>query len=103
MAASLSFLLESCRDYLDLPLDRIRTFEPGHYTDPQFYDLEIRHIWSKEWINVGHVSEVPPPGDYYTIELIGEPMMILRGRVDEPSMSKVKSSPVSRGSVPSSV
>lgn len=80
MAASLSFLLESCRDYLDLPLDRIRTFEPGHYTDPQFYDLEIRHIWSKEWINVGHVSEVPHPGDYFTIELIGEPMMILRGR-----------------------
>ncbi|MEM7122097.1 MAG: Rieske 2Fe-2S domain-containing protein [Pseudomonadota bacterium] len=78
--SSLEGLLGACHTYLDLPVERIRTFEPGHYTSEAFYDLEIDHIWKKEWINVGHVSEVRNPGDYFTIELIGEPMMIVRGQ-----------------------
>ncbi len=73
-------LLSALQSYLDLPLDRIRTFEPGHYTSKAFYELEVEHIWKKQWINVGHVSEVRESGDYFSIDLIGEPMMIVRGK-----------------------
>ena len=79
MSKPLQGLLESCRTYLDLPVERLRTFDPGHYTDSEFYELEVEHIWKKEWINVGHVSEVRNPGDYFSIELVGEPIMIVRG------------------------
>ena len=80
MQTNVDGLLAALRSYLDLPLERIRTFEPGHYTSPEFYDLEVERIWKTQWINVGHVSEIRKAGDYFSIELIGEPMMIVRGQ-----------------------
>ena len=34
------------------------------YTDPAVYAAELERIWYREWIYVGHVSEVPEPNDY---------------------------------------
>ena len=80
MEPDLTTLLGSLQSYLDLPVERIRTMEPGHYTSQAFFDREVETIWKKQWINVGHVSEIRNPGDFFTVELIGEPLMIVRGQ-----------------------
>ena len=79
MAESLNSLLERLKVYVDLPLEELRTLDPGHYTSPELYDLEIEHIWKKEWICVGHICELKKPGDFFAFDLIDEPMMVIRG------------------------
>ena len=80
MEPDLTTLLASLGTYLDRPVERMRTLEPGHYTSQDFHDREVERIWKKEWINVGHMAEVRKPGDFFTVELVGEPMMIVRGK-----------------------
>jgi phenylpropionate dioxygenase-like ring-hydroxylating dioxygenase large terminal subunit len=57
-----------------------RTLPPRAYVSPEFFDLEIERIFKTEWLCVGHVAQVPRVGDYFTIELFDEPMVIVRGK-----------------------
>ncbi len=45
-------------------------------SDPEVYELELEHLWSKAWIIVGHESEIPNVGDFVT-RTIGEDRIIL--------------------------
>ncbi len=83
MSKELDSLKLALRDSLRRPAEALRTLEPGHYTSTEYYDLEIEHIFKKEWICVGHILEVKQPGDFFTIELVDEPMMIVRGADDQ--------------------
>ena len=38
------------------------------YTHPEIFTLEMRHLWSRSWIYIGHESQVAQPGDYVTVE-----------------------------------
>jgi phenylpropionate dioxygenase-like ring-hydroxylating dioxygenase large terminal subunit len=51
----------------------------GRYTDPEFYDLEMKYLWRKSWLQVGHVSEVSEPGAYKLFEEVGLSVIISRG------------------------
>lgn len=50
------------------------------YTDPQFLELEKEKIFWKTWQPVGHVSSVLRPGDFFTCEVTGEPLVVTRGQ-----------------------
>ena len=60
------------------PLADASTLPPMCYTSQEFYDLEQERIFTKEWLNVGRVDEVPNAGDYYTLTLLGEPLVVCR-------------------------
>lgn len=60
------------------PLAEASTLPPMCYTSREFYDLEVERIFLKEWLNVGRVDEIPNPGDYYTLTLLGEPVVVCR-------------------------
>lgn len=79
MSRDLTILLDRLKTYTELPVEEIRTLDPGHYTSPELYALEIEHIWRKEWILVGHACELKKPGDFMAFDLINEPMMVVRG------------------------
>ena len=79
MASDLTTLVDRLKTYSELPLEEIRTLDPAHYTSPVLYELELEHIWKKEWVVVGHVSEVKNPGDFFAFDLNDEPMMVVRG------------------------
>lgn len=49
------------------------------YRDPELFDLEMRRLWRRAWVYVGHASQVPNAGDYYTTDLTGQPLVMLRG------------------------
>jgi phenylpropionate dioxygenase-like ring-hydroxylating dioxygenase large terminal subunit len=59
--------------------DVSRTLPARSYSSAAFYELEIEHIFTHEWIMVGRADELPDPGDRYTIEITGEPIVIVRG------------------------
>ena len=50
------------------------------YTDPEVFDAEIANIFEKTWIYVGHESQVKKPGDYYTMQIGRQPMVMVRGK-----------------------
>ena len=43
---------------------------PSAYIDSDFYNWEVEHIFKKQWLCVGHVSQLPNPGDYFNINLL---------------------------------
>ena len=58
---------------------RAWTLPSSLYTDTEVFDAEKEKIFSRTWQVVGHHSQVANPGDYFTTELAGEPLLIVRG------------------------
>ena len=52
---------------------------PDAYLSPELNALEVREIFEKSWLCVGREEYAPEPGDYYTIDVMGEPVAIARG------------------------
>jgi benzoate/toluate 1,2-dioxygenase alpha subunit len=48
------------------------------YADPAVFDREIKRIFEKTWIFVGHESEIPQPGDYKTSYIGTQPVIVVR-------------------------
>ena len=65
------------------PLARATTLPPAAYTSPALLDFEVREIFAKEWICVGRVEEIPRVGDYFTIRILDEPLIVVRAKADE--------------------
>lgn len=49
------------------------------YTDPELFELEQQHLFRNTWMYLGHDSQVAKPGDYYTAQIAGRPLLMLRG------------------------
>ena len=49
------------------------------YLDSELFDLEMEQLWRHTWLYVGHDSQVPNPGDFYTVQLAREPVIMIRG------------------------
>src|SRR3981189_1260452 len=53
---------------------------PAHlYFSPATFEDEKTRIFASTWQVVGHVHQVASPGDYFTFDLVGEPLLIVRG------------------------
>jgi phenylpropionate dioxygenase-like ring-hydroxylating dioxygenase large terminal subunit len=50
------------------------------YTDPAFYELEKERMFRRSWLSVGRTEQVSNPGDYFAINLFGEPLIIVRDK-----------------------
>jgi benzoate/toluate 1,2-dioxygenase subunit alpha len=48
------------------------------YLSQELFDLEMERLWRDTWIYVGHDSQVPAAGDYYTTEIARQPVILLR-------------------------
>ncbi|MEQ1497561.1 MAG: aromatic ring-hydroxylating dioxygenase subunit alpha [Novosphingobium sp.] len=49
------------------------------YTDEEFLKLEVERILRPSWQIVCHVSEVAQPGQYQTLDYLGESVVVIRG------------------------
>ena len=56
------------------------------YLSQELFDLEMERLWRNTWIYVGHDSQVPNVGDYYSTEIARQPLIMLR---DEGSKVRV--------------
>jgi phenylpropionate dioxygenase-like ring-hydroxylating dioxygenase large terminal subunit len=48
------------------------------YSDAEIFDREIAEIFHKQWIYCGHESQVKEPGDYATVLIGTQPMIMVR-------------------------
>lgn len=53
------------------------------YTDPEIFDIEMDRIFGKAWIYVGHESQVPNAGDYWTTLIGRNPVVMVRDKAGE--------------------
>ena len=60
-------------------ITRAWTLPASAYSDPGVHAAEKEKIFGCTWQVVGHRGQVANPGDYFTTEIIGEPLLIVRG------------------------
>ena len=48
------------------------------YINQEIFDLEMSRLWRNTWLYVGHDSQIPAPGDYYSTEIARQPVIMLR-------------------------
>ncbi|MBK5445069.1 MULTISPECIES: aromatic ring-hydroxylating dioxygenase subunit alpha [unclassified Peribacillus] len=59
------------------------TLPYNQYVDPEVMKGERENIFYKNWIMVGHTSQVEKVGDFFTFDLVGEPIIVTRGKDEE--------------------
>jgi len=68
------------------PYDRLILPDKVHgslYTDSHIFEEELRKIWYRTWVFVGHESEVAQPGDYVRKRLALQDVIMTRDRDGE--------------------
>ncbi|MBO9515161.1 MAG: Rieske 2Fe-2S domain-containing protein [Variovorax sp.] len=48
------------------------------YLSDELFALEQEHFFANTWLYVGHASQVPNAGDFWSLELAGRPVMMVR-------------------------
>lgn len=59
------------------------TLPPELYTSQEFLDFEREAVFMREWLAVGRAERIPEPGDWFTADLLGEPVIVLRDKEGE--------------------
>ncbi len=71
---------EMFRD-ISVPNDWDRSGLPGWcYHSPALLELERQHVFREHWQIACHVSDIPEPGNYLAMDVVGERALILRGQ-----------------------
>ncbi|WP_309668249.1 Rieske (2Fe-2S) protein, partial [Tabrizicola sp.] len=68
------------RASVSVPFNQARAMPKSVYTSPDFAEAEMTHIFAKDWLCAGRAEALPNPGDYLTMKIAGEPIIILRDR-----------------------
>jgi phenylpropionate dioxygenase-like ring-hydroxylating dioxygenase large terminal subunit len=67
------------------PVERngvVYTLPAWTYVSQEFFELEADTIFRSSWQVVGHVNQIPKPGDYLTFNLLSERALVIRGKDD---------------------
>jgi Rieske 2Fe-2S family protein len=59
------------------PLERATQLPGAAFTDPDVLAWELEHVFRREWICAGHASQVSEPGQYLTVELDGDSVLVI--------------------------
>jgi choline monooxygenase len=68
---------------IDPEIARAWTLPASLYVDPEAYQHEREKIFHRTWQVVGHRDQLAKPGDYFTVELAGEPLLLVRDQNGE--------------------
>ena len=49
------------------------------YSDPGYFQLERQRVFRQAWQVVCHLNDIPEPGDYHTLDVLGEMAVAVRG------------------------
>lgn len=79
-------LMRSILDRLDGSDEDVETaiaMPPEVYTSEEWFEFEKRAVWDREWVCLGHHGSVPKPGDYFSINVNDDPLLVVRGKDNE--------------------
>ena len=80
MKTTVNDIREALTKVKSTPIDQAMVMPAAYYTSDDFMHLEADHIFRKDWVCLGRADELKEPGDYYTTELIGEQLLVTRGK-----------------------
>ena len=64
---------------VQLPHLEAESLPPWCYTSQAFYDREVERIFMRHWNLIGRADRIPNPGDYVAVDLVGVPIIVVRG------------------------
>ncbi len=73
-------ILDEIARVADLPMGESTTLPAQAYTSQAFFNWEVENIFRKEWLCLGHVSQIPNAGDFLNLDLLGEPLIVIRDK-----------------------
>lgn len=53
------------------------------FTDPELFELEMKHIFEGNWIYLAHESQIPNKNDFFTYTMGRQPIFITRNKDNE--------------------
>jgi phenylpropionate dioxygenase-like ring-hydroxylating dioxygenase large terminal subunit len=53
---------------------------PTVYTSEEFFAFEKDAVYGHSWLCVGREGQIPNPGDWFAYEIVGEPLLVTRGK-----------------------
>lgn len=74
----ISFISDREIEAVQQPLNKASTLPPQVYTSPEVYALEEQNIFRQQWLCIGRADQIPNPGDYFSLDLLGEPLVATR-------------------------
>jgi len=82
--------VEELLQNVSVPFEQARAMPPSVYTSQDFLKRELNDVFSKDWFCVGRSSALAEPGDYVTLDLAEQPIVVLRdGQGNLKAMSNV--------------
>ena len=66
-----------------VPFESAHAMPSSVYRSEGFLHKELQHIFRQDWFCAGRASALPRQGDYLTLELAGQPIMVIRDRQGE--------------------
>ena len=79
MSDALNSLLDTIAAYPATDDAACFTLPPEAYTDADLFALEKERIFKREWLLIGRANDIPNPGDWFTFQVLDDPMLIVRG------------------------
>lgn len=62
------------------PLNRATTLPAQAYTSEEFFAWELDRVLRAGWQCLAHISQIPAPGDFLNLDLLGEPLIVVHGK-----------------------
>ena len=75
-------VLDALAGIRNLDESHARSLPAGFYSSEAFLELEKEEIFRKEWICLGRIDEISNRGDYFSTQLLDEPLIVVRGQDD---------------------
>ncbi|MEM8813242.1 MAG: aromatic ring-hydroxylating dioxygenase subunit alpha [Pseudomonadota bacterium] len=92
---------ERFREIAEAPAGRETGLDGNFYIDPALYAAEVSRILTTEWLYLCRADELPEPGDYLTLVVLDEPLLVVRGDDGEirvlSNICRHRNSPVALG------
>src|SRR5882724_1592625 len=63
-----------------IPSPGAKSLPQKYFVSPEVFAKEQAEIFSKEWLLVGHQSQIPNAGDYIVQQVIGESLIVIRDK-----------------------
>jgi choline monooxygenase len=62
-----------------LPLEQAATIPALWYTDAEVWEAERQAVFGRHWLAAGRADQVAQPGQFFTIDIAGQPLVVVRG------------------------
>ncbi len=72
--------LAAIRSAADSSVEDASTLPPEAYRSEELYEREVERLLRPGWIAIGRLDQVSKPGDYFSVDLLGENLVVTRAK-----------------------